>query len=1072
MTSINKFTRHNFIFLFLSLIITLFTAKTFATEPHLTQCEKALIQSKKAPFSGITEKELEDGVLAKINQVREFQFIRETAKNLGIRVWLFGGTATGFINYVKWDLARSKGLMELQEDRFDYDFTNIFRSTQDLDIVVDATADVAEKFQNTITNKFPYFLGSKANAWEVRTLKNRLWMPGQTGFKEALLNDIDFNSQNTDSSSVGMVEISLSTDPIVRDLKSWNSPTSIFLKDTLKNQISYFRSDLHFTTARAKLGENPEILSVLRLLVKAFQYELSPSTSDLTQIKEIVDQFNPLKIENATAKRRIQDTAKKLILHAVNLEYAFNKLDELGLRKKLIAMGNPDELDSFAWWLNKEPLRSKPIGQGQGKTAQELNIHVVAHTTNSFLAYESITRAHSGEPNVLISRNTAEVTGEGAIFGDGFYTLAGRDGKPPLGNSGLTIRFAVDPLAREGTDFKTVYAYENKNKPYVVFKNKKALKVIQESLHLGLDDFMHLAETNNDFQIDGSDVGLFEKLKRRLNAAGISDELERLFNSQAQSDHSKLSQVLIGLQGRSISKIISQDLVASTIKNIYKLAAQKAQSSKENDIFMYLKTVGPVINFVDRAGLLDRRTFVNYLDGLINSHCGFDLRKEAVFEILLNSENFENYLSFKKTLSAPELRVVTTEISEWGRSSDPRKRRFALDLNKRWSEAIEKDDVKGLESLIATIFFDINHRNLNKMSLLQLAAYYNSSKIIDWLVANHEFHFNAKNALGYTEVEQLKLIGKDALAKRIEQLRPDAKGRSFKLVERNIYQKTKEYPNGTPLVSFVRIEPGTFVMGSWTEDLLDWPPYLTTITKPFEYMSVPVTQKLFLEISNLARENRLLVNGRDHTESWSASLDYVTRYYSKDSSAPSNLSNYSQTVEWIAYLNKLSNSDSPQVQNSLAALLPGHIAGAVYRLPTEAEWEFSARLGGVAEGKYPHSNDGNELEKYIDYDFHKQGIGAVAMPVGSKFPVFYNGHPLYDLTGNVPCWVSDWYGEVLSGGVDPTGPKLRSGYHRVVRGGGASGGESLVTSGFRIGVEDRRENGFRIVREIGRKGIL
>jgi hypothetical protein len=263
-------------------------------------------------------------------------------------VWLFGGTASSFLHYAKWDLAREKGLLDLQKDRFDYDFTNIFRSTQDLDIVVDAKPEVARVFQQKLAEKFPHFLGSKANKWEVRTLRHRMGDVGQPGFKEALLDDADFNNQNTDSNSVGMVELTSNHEPIIRDLRNWDKGNSVFLNDTLNNRISFLRSDRHFTTSRAKAGENPEILSVIRLLVKAFQYELEFSKEDFKKMKEVVDGFDPKKVNNANALRRIQDTAKKLVQHAVNIEYAMDKLDELGLRKKLMMIGNQVEQDNSA----------------------------------------------------------------------------------------------------------------------------------------------------------------------------------------------------------------------------------------------------------------------------------------------------------------------------------------------------------------------------------------------------------------------------------------------------------------------------------------------------------------------------------------------------------------------------------------------------------------------------------------------------------------------------------------------------------------------------------------------------
>lgn len=154
---------------------------------------------------------------------------------MGIRVWLFGGTAASFLHYAKWDLASQRGLLQLQRNRFDYEFSHIFRSSQDIDLVVDARPEVASQFQNLITEKFPHFLGNKISKWEVRTLRHPIGSPGTPGYKEALLNDEDFEFQTTDSNSIGMIEITHSTqEPIIRDLKNWDEEKSIFLEDALK----------------------------------------------------------------------------------------------------------------------------------------------------------------------------------------------------------------------------------------------------------------------------------------------------------------------------------------------------------------------------------------------------------------------------------------------------------------------------------------------------------------------------------------------------------------------------------------------------------------------------------------------------------------------------------------------------------------------------------------------------------------------------------------------------------------------------------------------------------------------
>ena len=80
--------------------------------------------------SGLTAAELTDHIAKTIGRVPEFEYIRNEAKKMGIRVWLFGGTTSSFLHYAKWDLAREKNILDIQSERFDYDLANIFRSTR------------------------------------------------------------------------------------------------------------------------------------------------------------------------------------------------------------------------------------------------------------------------------------------------------------------------------------------------------------------------------------------------------------------------------------------------------------------------------------------------------------------------------------------------------------------------------------------------------------------------------------------------------------------------------------------------------------------------------------------------------------------------------------------------------------------------------------------------------------------------------------------------------------------------------------------------------------------------------
>jgi formylglycine-generating enzyme required for sulfatase activity len=102
--------------------------------------------------------------------------------------------------------------------------------------------------------------------------------------------------------------------------------------------------------------------------------------------------------------------------------------------------------------------------------------------------------------------------------------------------------------------------------------------------------------------------------------------------------------------------------------------------------------------------------------------------------------------------------------------------------------------------------------------------------------------------------------------------------------------------------------------------------------------------------------------------------------------------------------------------------------GKTYRLPTEAEWEFAARGGKKSKGyKYAGSNEIEAVAWYYKNNENK------THPVGQKSP---NELGIYDMTGNVWEWCSDWYGESYynsSPGNNPQGPD--SGTYRVIRGG-------------------------------------
>ncbi len=212
-------------------------------------------------------------------------------------------------------------------------------------------------------------------------------------------------------------------------------------------------------------------------------------------------------------------------------------------------------------------------------------------------------------------------------------------------------------------------------------------------------------------------------------------------------------------------------------------------------------------------------------------------------------------------------------------------------------------------------------------------------------------------------------------------------------------------------VPFQKIKAGSFMMGSpeseTDRDSFDETQVEVTISKPFEIMTKEVTQSQWVrEVGS-------------NPSKFKSEKRCPNNYDSEKNMCPDHPVESVSLKEVQEYIGKINKSLGLTGCDGT----PDSSAGC-YRLPTEAEWEYSAR--GGTDTAYSYGDDPSILG---DYAWYKGNSDYKTHPVDLKKP---NPYGLYDVHGNVWEWVQDRYRPDLTGGSDPLNT---SGVHQVRRGG-------------------------------------
>lgn len=246
-------------------------------------------------------------------------------------------------------------------------------------------------------------------------------------------------------------------------------------------------------------------------------------------------------------------------------------------------------------------------------------------------------------------------------------------------------------------------------------------------------------------------------------------------------------------------------------------------------------------------------------------------------------------------------------------------------------------------------------------------------------------------------------------------------------------------------MTLVYVEAGSFQMGSDDSEV-------TNDERPVH--AVAITRGYWMgkhEVTNTQYQSFVRQSGYDG--SGEADDDYLRHYWDGGQGASTGDNHPIVCVSWnnaVAFCRWLTERERQ------AGRLP---EGHVYRLPTEAEWEYAARGGAKSRGyKYAASNNLDEVAWYAS------NSGGETHPVGQKKA---NELGLCDMSGNVWEWCHDWYAEDYygrSGASDPAGPA--SGRARVLRGGSWNRDPRYCRVADRGGNSPRHtgsHHGFRVV---------
>lgn len=261
----------------------------------------------------------------------------------------------------------------------------------------------------------------------------------------------------------------------------------------------------------------------------------------------------------------------------------------------------------------------------------------------------------------------------------------------------------------------------------------------------------------------------------------------------------------------------------------------------------------------------------------------------------------------------------------------------------------------------------------------------------------------------------------------------------------NPTKQTIPKPNSSiHIPSMITVKGGTFTMGNDADKAKDNPTHQVTVSD-FNIGKYEITNKEYLNFLSESSTNLPKVREWISNKIETRRINFINENWE----ITKGFENHPAIgITWLgaeAYCTWLSQK-----------------TGKSYRLPTEAEWEFAARGGNKASENYEYSGS-NNLSEVAWYKENSKNTYSVGRKKANVLGI-------YDMSGNVWEWCSDWYGKdyyktQMKGGVQ--NPKGESrGIFKVARGGSFNENENNCTvshRAFHPATRQAKDCGFRVV---------